>query len=185
MCVYSLPVFSSYLNTSLLGKSLHKLELIGYWATVIWESKGKQILKCWELTGVFPVCSRKWVWKGLGPGRLTFVTKSVWLSVQVTSQSSPHLLLRHIHSEHGSRSALGETPINPSLPARWGERTESHSYSRWLMFYRFYRGGQSLWVICVIAGGKGTIEMGCQSGVEGKGKGGQRMRNTLVCVCED
>lgn len=55
---------------------------------------------------------------------------------------------------------------------------ESHSYSRWLMFYRFYRGGQSSWVICVIAGGKGTIEVGCQSG----GGRVQRMRNTLVCM---
>lgn len=39
---------------------------------------------------------------------------------------------------------------------------ENHSYSCWLMFYRFYRGGQSLWVICVITEGKGTVEVGCQ-----------------------
>lgn len=45
------------------------------------------------------------------------------------------------------------------------------------MFYRFYRGGHSSWVICVIAGGKGTIEVGCQSG----GGRVQGMRNTLVC----
>lgn len=44
---------------------------------------------------------------------------------------------------------------------------ESHSYSCWLMIYRFYRGGQSSWVICVIARGKGTIEVGCQ----GQGRG--------------
>lgn len=55
---------------------------------------------------------------------------------------------------------------------------ESHSYSCWLMFYRFYRGGQSSWVICVIAAGKGTIEVGCQSG----GGRVQGMRNTLVCM---
>lgn len=74
--------------------------------------------------------------------------------------------------------SAGGTLINPSLPACWGESTESHSYSRWLMFYRFYWGGQSSWVICVIAGGKGTIEVGCQSG----GGRVQGMRNTVVCV---
>lgn len=41
---------------------------------------------------------------------------------------------------------------------------ETHSYSCWLMFYRFYHGGQSSWVICVIAAGKGTTEVGCHSG---------------------
>ncbi len=82
------------------------------------------------------------------------------------------------HPPRARQPSAGRTLVNPSLPACWGESMESHSYSHWLMFYRFYRGGQSSWVICVIAGGKGTIEVGCQSG----GGRAQRMRNTLVCV---
>ena len=38
-----------------------------------------------------------------------------------------------------------------------------------------------MWVICVIAGGKGTIEVGCQSRGVRLGVV-QRMRNTLVCM---
>lgn len=82
------------------------------------------------------------------------------------------------HPPRAQQPLSGRTIINPSLTACWAESMESHSYSSWLMFYRFYRGGQSSWVICVIAGGKGTIKVGCQSG------GGcvQGMRNTLVCM---
>lgn len=97
---------------------------------------------------------------------------SLWLRKNLVAPSPPP------HPPWARQPSTGRTLINPSLPACWGESTESRSYSRWLMFYRFYRGGQSAWVICVIAGGKGTSEVGCQSG----GGRARWMRNTLVCV---
>lgn len=100
-------------------------------------------------------------------------------------QPNPH------HTSSSSTSTRSLSQAHKSCPA-WGANMETHSYSCWLMFYRFYHGGQSLWVICVIAAGKGTTEAGGHSGGAACSEYGTRSRvrelrallaSAGFCVC--
>lgn len=95
------------------------------------------------------------------------------------------------HTSSSSTSTRSLSEAHKSCPA-WGANMETHSYSCWLMFYRFYHGGQSSWVICVIAAGKGTTEAGGHSGGAACSECGTRSRvrelrpllaSAGFCVC--